>query len=184
MNVTKILENPAQFLALTSLTIEEFNLLLVAFAHRWQQWYKHYNFRMERRNKPLSAQAAQAPTRTLSSDAEKLFFILYIFKHNPVQQVAAASFDMDQGQISKWIKVLLPLLADAIKDLHLQPARDMDELVRLFHQRQNWSAPSGNEPTQIQTLIRRFKSTTILVNKRSIRLKIRCCVMNTNSFTF
>jgi hypothetical protein len=149
MNVAKIYHNEAQFLAITSLSTEEFDQLLRPFAHAWQQWYKHYNFRMQRRRKPLSATAAQNSTRTLPSEMDKLFFILYIFKNNPLQQLAAATFDMDQGQVNKWIKILMPALEAAIKELHLQPARDMDELVRLFRQR---PGPPGGQNPQAQTL--------------------------------
>ena len=42
---------------------------------------------------------------------------------------------MSQAQTSKWLKILTPILQQAIKDLHLQPAKDMDELVRLFRNR-------------------------------------------------
>jgi len=45
MNIAKIYHNEAQFLAITSLSTEEFDQLLRPFAHAWQQWYKHYNFR-------------------------------------------------------------------------------------------------------------------------------------------
>lgn len=152
MNAKKIYNNPIQFLAITSLKAEEFDLLLPPFIHRWQQWYKHYDFKMKRRKKPLSATTAQAVTKTLTSDMEKLFFILYIFKSNPLQQVAAATFDMDQGQVSKWIKVLLPILAAAIKDLHLQPARNMEELISLFRDRQQRDDIDPQQNTQVQTL--------------------------------
>lgn len=47
---------------------------------------------------------------------------------------------MDQGQVSRWIKILMPILSQSIKDLHLQAARTMDELVRLFRSRQNTDA--------------------------------------------
>lgn len=151
MNVTKIYNHPTQFLAITSLTTQEFDLLLSPFIERWQEWYKYYDFRMKRRSKPLSSNVAQSPTRTLSTNEDKLFFILYMFKNNPLQQLAAASFDMDQGQVSKWFKVLSPILADAIRDLHLQPARNMEELVRLFRDRRN-DANKHEECRDIQTL--------------------------------
>lgn len=152
MNVAKIYNNPTQFQAITSLTPGEFDLLLPSFVRFWRKWYKHYDFRLKRRRKPLSATAAQGNTRTLSSDEDKLFFILYIFKNNPLQQLAAATFEMDQGQVSKWIKILMPILADAIKDLHLQPARDMDELIRLFRQRSTLANEEEEEEVEIQTL--------------------------------
>lgn len=73
MNVSKIYKKPKQFLVITSLKPEEFDLLLRPFTHRWHRWYKHHDFRMKWRSKPLSATAAQTPTKTLPTEADKLF---------------------------------------------------------------------------------------------------------------
>lgn len=136
MNVHKVLEDERQFLALTSLYPSEFEELLRPFAARWRQFFKHYTLRRKRRRKPLTARALGQPTKKLASIEDKLFFILYFFKNNHLQQSLAAQFDMNQGQVSRWIKALLPVLEQSITDLHLQPARDMGELVRLFRSRQ------------------------------------------------
>lgn len=152
MDISKVYKDPAQFLAITSLTVKEFDTLLAPFVHRWRQWYKHYNFCLERRNKPLSAFAVESPTKTLGSDIEKLFFILYIFKNHPLQQLAGATFGMNQGQVSKWVKILTPILEAAINDLGLQPARDMDELVRSLRQRCEPSDSPDDEKKEIQTM--------------------------------
>lgn len=136
MNVHQLIEDERQFLALTSLYPGEFEELLRPFATRWRQFFKHYTLRRQRRSKPLTAIALEEPTKKLGSLEEKLFFILYFFKNNHLQQSLAAQFDMNQGQVSRWIKALLPVLEQSIIDLHLQPARTMDELIRLFRSRQ------------------------------------------------
>lgn len=146
MNIEKIQNNESQFLALTSLYLAEFEELYVVFERCWLKWYKHYTFRMKRRRKPLTYKQLIAPTKTLSTNREKLFFILYMFKTNPLQQAAAASFEMDQGQVSKWVKVLMPILEESIEQLHLQPARTMEELVRFFRQRQQQDEPPMDKP--------------------------------------
>lgn len=145
MDVQKIIENPKRFLALTSLRLEEFSELLGAFSARWQAYFKHYNLRGKRRNKPLTSKQLERNTSKLHTDQDKLFFILYFFKNNDIQESLGAHFDMDQGHISRWIKVLTPILQQSIKDLHLQPARDMDELIRLFRSRHKHTAQDGNE---------------------------------------
>ena len=136
MNVSKILEHETQFRALTSLNIDEFETLLRFFRHRWHQFHKHYNVYGRRRKRVLSAKAYLKPTRTLPSVEDKLFFILLFFKTGSIQQQLAANFEMDQSQVSRWIKLLLPLLHESIVDCHCQAAQTMEELIQLFRQRQ------------------------------------------------
>ena len=136
MDSQKIFQNKTQFLALTTLYLIEFEELLPYFSNRWHQFIKHFNFRRKRRTKPLTGTQIQNATKQLKTDEEKLFFILYFFKNAHLQQSLAAQFDMDQGQVSRWIKILMPLLEKSIIDLHLQPARSMSELVKLFRNRQ------------------------------------------------
>ena len=93
--------------------------------------------RLKRRTKPLSADAMSSPTKTLPTVVDKLLFILYHFKIDTIQFAEAAFFGLSQGQTSRWIKFLIPVLHEAIVDLHLQPARTIDELVRLFRNRQH-----------------------------------------------
>ena len=151
MNIDKILNNPTQIIALTSLTRDEFELLLAPFSQQWRKWYKHYDFRLKRRNKPLTGGQLEKPTKTLPTVQDKLFFILYHFKNNHLQQDLAAIFDMDQGQVSKWIKILEPVLEQAIKQLGVQPARNLGELTKLFGIRQrNEQLP--NDKPQARTL--------------------------------
>lgn len=140
MNIEKVLDTPAQLIALTSLKREEFDIILPVFKEEWRKWYKHYDFQFKRRKKPLTHLQIQTPTRTLSSVSDKLFFILFQIKNNHLQQALAAAFDMDQGQVSKWLKVLAPLLQKALKKLGVQPARNADELTRLFKMRQDENA--------------------------------------------
>ena len=136
MDLQKIMKNKKQFLALTTLHVEEFEELLHYFSARWHQYIKHFNFRRKRRKKPLTGAQIKNATRLLKTDVAKLFFILYFFKNGHIQESIAAQFDMNQGQVSRWIKLLMPLLEKSIIDLHLQPARSMPELVKLFRNRQ------------------------------------------------
>lgn len=151
INIEKILDNKAQFLALTSLHLEEFESLLAPFQTRWYQYHKHYDIYGRRRKRPLSAKAYLSDTRNLSTSQMKLFFILLFFKTNSIQQQLAAEFEMDQSQVSRWIKILLPILHQAIKDCHCQAAQTMDELVRLFRQRQ--SPPHSNKKKETDSQV-------------------------------
>lgn len=136
MDIQKIKKNSDQFLSLTSLYESEFDELLVPFSRCWKNYFKHRNLSGKRRRKPLSALQLENSTRVLPTMTEKLFFILYFFKNGHLQQSLAAQFDMTQGQASRWIKALLPVLEKSIVALHLQAAQTMDDLVRLFRNRQ------------------------------------------------
>jgi len=137
MDIHKILNKDRQLQALTSLNREEFDELLSVFRPRFEQKYKHFTMVGKRRVKPLSSQAMKSPTKVIPTPTDKLLFILYHFKIDTVQFAEAAFFGLSQGQTSRWTKFLLPVLHQAIVDLHLQPARNMDELIRLFRNRQH-----------------------------------------------
>lgn len=136
MDIPKIIDNPKRFLALTSLKISEFEELLSPFSSRWRSYFKYHNLRGVRRNKPLTGAQMDKGTDKLPTESDKLFFILYLFKNNSLQEAMGAHFDMDQSHVSRWVHVLTPILQQAIKDLLLQPARNMDELIDLFRRRQ------------------------------------------------
>ncbi len=146
MNINKILDSPIQLVALTSLNRDEFDLLLPVFEEEWHKWFKHYDFRFRRRKPPLTPLQFQGPTKTLPSVPDKLFFVLYQTKNNHLQQALAASFDMDQGQASLWLKVLEPLLQEVLKKLGFQPARNATELVKLFSERQDGKSKKIDKP--------------------------------------
>ena len=137
MDTSKVRKKPRQLQALTSLNPEEFDELLPVFKHRYEQKRKHFNIRLKRRNKPLNPSAMTSPTKTLPTVVDKLLFILYHFKVDSIQFAEAAFFELSQGQTSRWITFLVPVLHESIVDLHLQPARSMDELIRLFRNRQH-----------------------------------------------
>ena len=136
MNFADAYQHDNQFLSITSLLPDEFDILYKAFEPRWLQYYKHFTFRQMRRKKPLTSKQMNSPTKTLATTEEKLFFILYFFKVNPLQEIAAATFSMNQGQVSRWRKVLSPVLLQALRDLGLQAARNSDDLIKLFRTRQ------------------------------------------------
>ena len=137
MNIEKTLNHPTQLIALTTLKREEFDKIYPVFKEEWRKWYKHYDFHFKRRKKPLTHLQIQAPTQTLPTVSDKLFFILFQIKNNHLQQALAAAFDMDQGQVSIWLKVLEPLLQNALKKLGVQPARTAHDLARMFEIRQD-----------------------------------------------
>jgi hypothetical protein len=137
MNIDKILNNDTQLLAVTGLYRSEFDELLCVFKPRWKQTFKHFTLRGKRRKKPLTPTQIAKGSGALVGDEMKLLFILNHFKVHAIQQNEAISYDLDQPRVSRWIKLLKPVLHQAIVDLHCQAARTSDELIRLFRNRQH-----------------------------------------------
>ena len=79
MDLQKVINNSKQFVALTTLHIEEFEEFLLYFSSRWHQFIKHFNFRDKRRTKPLTGAQIENATvqgQSLSSlSARRCSFI-------------------------------------------------------------------------------------------------------------
>lgn len=111
MNYNKIRNNPTQFKALTSLTVEQFDEIYPLFVDKWLSYIDKYTFSGKFRQRKYVARQEDG----LASHAEKLFFILYYKKNNPLQEALAASFDLKQDMANKWIHVLTPILEKVLK---------------------------------------------------------------------
>jgi hypothetical protein len=72
---------------------------------------------------------ANSPLPTAS---DRLLFILTYLKQNAIQEVHGQLFGMSQSNVSKWVRLLLDILNDALAAQRLLPARSAAELaVRL-----------------------------------------------------
>lgn len=114
-----------QLLSLTSLRIEEFTAVLDAFSREWHEYHQQYDLKGVRRKIPKFKEHADMSLR--GSD-DKLLFILIYMKQNPTQQYHGAMFDMSQGKVSQWIKILLPLFRQTLDRMQLLPERNADKL--------------------------------------------------------
>lgn len=114
-------QNPATFLALTSLTIAEFDYLLSAFTPLWEKYYKHHTLEGKKRILPAFAEHGNALLKGMD---QKLFFLLVYMKNNSLQTFQAASFGLFQAKVSKIYRILLAILDDTLARLNLAPCRD------------------------------------------------------------
>lgn len=122
MNYEKIRQRPKQFLSVTSLKVEEFDYLLSSFSGKWYNFYKVHTIEGKRRKAPNLN--PQKDTKTLPTVSDKLFFILVYYKNGSLQEKLGADFDFTQSQVSKWLRILKPLLHDTLKSLNLLPTRE------------------------------------------------------------
>ena len=121
LSYNKLKDRPRDFLAVTSLTLEEFQRVLPAF----QEAYEHrYPTALTRTGNPRQRRAGGGAKGVLQCFEDKLLFILAYQKTNPLQTLHAWQFEMSQPQANYWIHQLLPVLQQALATLGLAPERD------------------------------------------------------------
>jgi len=113
-------EKPRDFLSVTSLTDEEFQVLLPTFE-------KCYEFLLPPKLKPSKKQKQRAKgggrKSTLLSISDKLLFILAYQKTAPLQIIHGLQFGLSQGRVNYWVHRLLPVLQMSLSELGMKPSR-------------------------------------------------------------
>lgn len=125
MNYTDISTKPKQFLSLTSLEVEEFEMLLQSFQPRWERYYRSHTLDGKHRVHLAKKEHGNA---VLRGTPQKLFFLLVYLKTNSLQEHQAASFGVSQAKVSCIARNLLAILDQTLKDMGLSPSRDGENL--------------------------------------------------------
>jgi hypothetical protein len=118
---------PTEFLDLTSLTLDEFQILVPPFEAAFQA--------------PMAAWRLDGKPRTarrftvyqncpLPTPEDRLLFILAYIKTYSLQVVQGRLFGMGQSKANQWIHVLLPVLLAALRALGDAPARSLTVLAQ------------------------------------------------------
>jgi hypothetical protein len=123
---------PTEFLDLTSLTLEEFPILLPPFEAAFQAHMAAW--RLD--GKPRTArQFAVYKNCPLPTPEDRLFFLLTYLKTYALQVVQGRLFGMGQSKAHhqskahQWIHVLLPALLAALRTLGDAPTRSLTALA-------------------------------------------------------
>ena len=114
-------ENPRQFLAMTSLTVKEFEALVPVFA---EAYAATQSSKYTQSGKVRQRQAGGGRKSELRTLEDKLLFILVYQKTYPLQTFQGIQFGLSQTQANVWIHRLLPILKQALAQLGYQPERD------------------------------------------------------------
>src|SRR5688572_29214607 len=118
---------PTEFLDLTSLTPDEFQLLVppfeAAFHAHMREWRLDGKPRIARRFSVY--QNCPLPT-----PEDRLFFLLTYLKTYALQVVQGRLFGMRQSKAHQWIHGLLPALLAALRTLGDAPARSLTALAQ------------------------------------------------------
>jgi Helix-turn-helix of DDE superfamily endonuclease len=118
---------PTEFLDLTSLTPDEFQLLVAPFETAFHAHMAAW--RLD--GKPRTArQFAVYKNCPLPTPEDRLFFLLTYLKTYSLQVVQGRLFGMGQSKANQWIHALLPVLLAALRTLGDAPARSVAALAQ------------------------------------------------------
>jgi hypothetical protein len=121
MTYTELQKDRRTFLALTGLTLREFQQLLPAFEQAYERLY--------REDRTLAGQPRQrfpggGRKGALHAPEQKLLFLLVYLKTYPLQTLLGQLFELSQPRVNYWLHRLLPLLHQALDELGVLPERD------------------------------------------------------------
>ena len=124
LNYKSLQNNKTVFLSVTSVTVFEFEVLLMAFAEAFAET-RHRTVTDEARfRKKGGGQRGKLPYL-----ADKLLFILSYTKNYPLQTYHGLQFGLSQSNTCRRIHALLPKLKRALEILGCRPERNAEELA-------------------------------------------------------
>src|SRR6266849_3047993 len=118
---------PTEFLDLTSLTFEEFQILIPPFEAAFQAHMAAWRLDGKPRTARRFTVYQHCP---LATPEERLFFLLTYLKTYALQVVQGRLFGMGQSKANQWIHVLLPVLLAALRTLSDAPTRSLTALAK------------------------------------------------------
>lgn len=125
LSYNELSKNNSRFLAMTSLTVEEFGRLVPTFEQAYVQdrsaWTNEGRERWGRRHTTYKNTPLPTP------EARLLFALVYL-KQAPTQEVHGQLFGMTQSNVNKWLHILLPVLEVTLAIDGLLPSRTLAEL--------------------------------------------------------
>jgi hypothetical protein len=119
--------HPTEFLDLTSLTLDEFQLLVPPFEAAFQAHMREWRLDGKPRTARRFSVYQNCP---LPTPEDRLFFILTYLKTYALQVVQGRLFGIRQSKANQWIHVLLPALLAALRTLGDAPARSLTALAQ------------------------------------------------------
>src|SRR5499427_3934180 len=124
---TDVQSRPTEFLDFTSLTLDEFQLLVPPFEAAFQAHLPAWRLDGKPRTARRFTVYKNCP---LPTPEDRLFFILTYLKTYALQVVQGRLFGMGQSKANQWIHVLLPVLLAALRTLGDAPARSLTALAQ------------------------------------------------------
>jgi hypothetical protein len=143
---------PTEFLDLTSLTLDEFQILVPPFEAAFQAQMAAWRLDGKPRTARRFTVYQNCP---LPTPEDRLLFILAYIKTYSLQVVQGRLFGMGQSKANQWIHVLLPVLLAALRALGDAPARSLTVLAQRLGVSEADAAtmvvPLAEEPVPVAT---------------------------------
>jgi hypothetical protein len=118
---------PTEFLDFTSLTLDQFQLLIPPFEAAFQAHMAAWRLDGKPRTTHQFTVYKNCP---LPTPEDRLLFILASLKTSALQVVQGRLFGMGQSTAHQWMHVLLPALLAALRTLGDAPARSLKALAQ------------------------------------------------------
>ena len=123
--MTLVIRDDRQMRALTGVAQAQFDFLLPAFSHVYQetqqQRYEEGVKAGQRSRRPGAGIKGKLPTMT-----DKRLFVLYYYKTYPTFDVLGAQFDMVRSKANENLHKLSPILYETLVWLDLMPYRELE----------------------------------------------------------
>ena len=117
---------PHEFLAATSITVEEFERLLSVYP---EAYVTCYPADLTLAGQPRQRRPGGGSKGVLEQDKDRLLFILIYTKTNPLQTMHGLLFGLSQAQTNYWIHHLLPVLQESLRHLEMLPEREGSQVA-------------------------------------------------------
>ena len=117
---------PHEFLAATSMTVEEFDRLLSVYP---EAYATSYPADRTLTGQPRRRGPGGGSKGVLDQDTDRLLFILIYMKTNPIQTMHGLMFGLSQAQTNYWIHHLLPVLQKTVSILGMLPEREGSQVA-------------------------------------------------------
>jgi hypothetical protein len=124
---TDVQARPTEFLDFTSVTLDEFQLLVPPFEAAFQAHLAAWRLDGQPRTARRFTVYKNCP---LPTPEDRLFFMLVYLKTYALQVVQGRLFGMGQSKANQWIHVLLPALLAALRTLGDAPTRSLTALAQ------------------------------------------------------
>ncbi len=120
-------DRPTEFLDLTSLTLDEFQLLVPPLEAAFQAHMREWRLDGQPRTARQFRVYQHCP---LPTPEGRLFFLLTYLKTYSLQVVQGRLFGMGQSKANQWIHILLPALLAALRALGDAPTHSLTDLAQ------------------------------------------------------
>jgi len=156
INIEMAMRSDRIMKAVTGVTIEEFNRLLVKFTEELEK------ARLSSASAAKRCRASGAGRKhTLNTASEKLFFILFYLKCYPTYDLAGICFDVDRSQACRWVEEWLPILTRVLEREAVLPAKEVTsstEFSEIFHEVTELYIDGTERPVQRPVEVERQKA--------------------------